>query len=40
MIGVEDVALIKYALYLLSVNHREIDSLYRRGRLELSLQAD
>lgn len=40
MIGVEDVALIKYAFYLLSVNHREIDSLYRRGRLELSLQAD
>ena len=35
---VEDVALIKYALYLLLVNHRAIDSLYRRGRLELSLQ--
>lgn len=40
MIGVEDVALIKYALYLLLVNHRKIVSLHRRGRLELSLQAD
>lgn len=36
----EDVALRKYALYLLLVNHGEIDSLYRRGRLELSLQVD
>lgn len=40
MTGVEDFALIAYTLYLLLVNHREIDSLYRRGRLKLSLQAD
>lgn len=40
MIRVEDVALIKYVLYLLLVNRSEIDSLYRRGRLELSLRED
>lgn len=40
MIRVEDRALIKYVLYLLLVNQSKIDSLYRRGRLELSLQAD
>lgn len=40
IIRIEDVALIKYVMYLLLVNQSEINSLYRRGRLELSLQAD
>lgn len=40
MIRVEDIALIKYVLYLLLVNQGKTYSLCRRGRLELSLQAD